>query len=64
VSCGDQDTFGPKAASTGQRSLVRENLVADGELIDIGADGQHPARALHSQRRRGAQSHIPAGIVQ
>jgi hypothetical protein len=64
VSRGDQDTFGPEAASTGQRSLVRENLVADGELIDVSADGQHPARALHSQRRRGAQPHIPASIAQ
>jgi hypothetical protein len=64
VSCGDQDTFGPKAASTRQRSLVRENLVADGELIDVGADGQHPARALHSQRCRRPQPHIPAGIAQ
>ena len=43
---------------------MRENPVADGELFDIGADGQYPARALHSQRRRGAQPYIPAGIVQ
>jgi hypothetical protein len=64
MSRGEQDAFGPEAASTGQRSLVREHPVADGELIDIGADRPHPARALHSQRRRGAQPHVPAGAVE
>jgi hypothetical protein len=64
MSRGEQDTFGPEATSTGQRSLVREYPVADGILIDVSADRQHPARAFHSQRRRGAQPHVPAGAVQ
>jgi hypothetical protein len=35
---------------------VRENPVADGELFDVGADGQHPARALHSEAQAGIQT--------
>ena len=60
----DQNAFGPEAASPGQRGLVCEHPVAYGEPGDTRADGQHLARALHAQRRRGAQPHVPASAVQ
>ncbi|WP_240436145.1 hypothetical protein [Streptomyces sp. CC0208] len=43
---------------------MREHPVTYGETGDTRADGHHLARALHSQRRRWAQPHVPAAAIE